>query len=253
MVLRLRPVLLGGLLALMGVWAVVSIARAAAAGRAADGVRGRPACSGVLSVVAVALYAYSAWRSVQLYRRRGGAVTFSMAVAFVLLAEAMIAVSLSRNWHASWWEWHVLLLAAFAAIALGARREYRRGGSLSAAFGGLYLEATLARVDRWYRVGGDVGRVRGCPRRVDRARARPTCGAEGASDEELALLSEAAREVRRLDAAFRPYLPSVVAEGIRRRRARMWPRWAARNVRSASCSPTSRASRRSARPAHRPR
>ena len=38
---------------------------------------------------------------------------------------------------------------------------------------------------------------------------------EGASDEELALLSEAAREVRRLDAAFRPYLPSVVTQGIR--------------------------------------
>jgi class 3 adenylate cyclase len=38
---------------------------------------------------------------------------------------------------------------------------------------------------------------------------------EGASDEEVALLSEAAREVRRLDAAFRPYLPSVVSQGIR--------------------------------------
>ena len=38
---------------------------------------------------------------------------------------------------------------------------------------------------------------------------------EGASEDELALLSGAAREVRRLDAAFRPYLPSVVTEGIR--------------------------------------
>ena len=31
----------------------------------------------------------------------------------------------------------------------GCRAEYRRSGSLSAAFGGLYLEATLARIDRW--------------------------------------------------------------------------------------------------------
>ncbi len=40
---------------------------------------------------------------------------------------------------------------------------------------------------------------------------------DGASDDELAVLVQAAHEVRRLDAAFRPYLPSVVAEGIRQR------------------------------------
>ncbi len=148
-VLRLRPVLLGGLLLLMAVWAVVSIARLPPLNGPPAAFEGTGVLS-LLSAVAVVLYAYAAWRSIQLYRRRGGAVTLSMAVACVLLAEAMIAVSLSRNWHASWWEWHVLLLAAFAAIALGARREYQRGRSLTAAFGGLYLEATLARVDRWF-------------------------------------------------------------------------------------------------------
>lgn len=212
-VLRLRPLLLGGLLVLMAAWAVVSIARLPPL----DGpptAREGAGLLNLLAVVAVALYAYSAWRSVQLYRHRGGALLLSMAVAFVLLAEAMIAVSLSRNWHVSWWEWHVLLLAAFAAIALGARREYRRGGSLSAAFGGLYLEATLARVDRWYATA--VTSVAAAD-----ARGESTEGVlselrrEGASVDELALLAEAAREVRRLDAAFRPYLPSVVAQGIR--------------------------------------
>ena len=34
-------------------------------------------------------------------------------VGFVLLAEAMVAVALSRNWKLSWWEWHVLMLLAF--------------------------------------------------------------------------------------------------------------------------------------------
>jgi class 3 adenylate cyclase len=212
-VLRLRPVLLGGLLALIGFWAVVSIGEL-------PPLDGPPAAFeatgllGVLCVIAVALYAYSAWRSVQLYRRRGDAVTLSMAVAFVLLAEAMIAVSLSRNWHASWWEWHVLLLAAFAAIALGARREYQRRRSLSAAFGGLYLEATLARVDRWY--ASAVTSVASADARGESTeRVLSDLRREGASDEEVALLSEAAREVRRLDAAFRPYLPSVVSQGIR--------------------------------------
>jgi adenylate cyclase len=215
LVLRLRPVLLGGLVALIAVWAVASIARLPPL----DGPP--PAREGaglldVLSIGAVVLYLYAAWRSVLLYRRRGGAVLLAMAVALVLLAEAMIAVALSRNWHLSWWEWHLLLLAAFAAIALGARREYRRGGSLSAAFGGLYLEATLARIDRWYaRAVAAVAEADARGESPDRVLA--DLRREGATDDELALLARAAHEVRRLDAAFRPYLPSVVAEGIRQR------------------------------------
>jgi adenylate cyclase len=212
-VLRLRPLLLGGLLALMAAWGVASIGRLPPLDGPPTAFEGTGALS-VLSAVAVALYAYSAWRSLQLYRRRRDAVTLSMAVALVLLAEAMIAVSLSRNWHASWWEWHVLLLAAFAAIALGARREYRRGRSLSAAFGGLYLEATLARVDRWFATA--VTSVASADVRGESTeRVLSDLRREGASDDELALLSETAREVRRLDAAFRPYLPSVVTQGIR--------------------------------------
>jgi len=212
-VLRVRPLMVGGLLTVMAIWAVLSIAEL-------PPLHGPPTqLEGVgllilLAVIAVALYAYSAWRAFQLYRRRGGAVLLSMTVAFVLLAEAMIAVSLSRNWHASWWEWHILLLAAFTAIALGARREYRRGRSLTAAFGGLYLDATLARLDRWFATA--VSSVASAE-----ARGGSTEGVlaelrrEGASTDQLALLAEAAREVQRLDAAFQPYLPSVVSEGIR--------------------------------------
>ena len=212
-VLRLRPLLLGGLLALMAVWAIVSLAQLPPLNGPPTALEGAGLVS-LLSVVGVVLFAYSAWRSVQLYRRRDGAVLLSMAVAFVLLAEAMIAVSLSRNWHASWWEWHLLLLAAFTAIALGARREYRRGRSLSAAFGGLYLDATLARVDRWFATA--VTSVASAEARGESTeRVLSGLRGEGASDDELALLAETARELRRLDAAFRPYLPSVVSQGIR--------------------------------------
>jgi adenylate cyclase len=34
-----------------------------------------------------------------------------------------VAVALGRNWQASWWEWHVLMLAAFGLIAVMAHRE----------------------------------------------------------------------------------------------------------------------------------
>ncbi len=37
-----------------------------------------------------------------------------LAAAFVLLAEAMVAVVFGRNWHATWWEWQLLMLIAFA-------------------------------------------------------------------------------------------------------------------------------------------
>ena len=35
----------------------------------------------------------------------------------------MVAVALGRNWQASWWEWHVLMLVAFVLIAVMAHRE----------------------------------------------------------------------------------------------------------------------------------
>src|SRR4029079_8238682 len=104
----------------------------------------------ILGIVAVALYAFAAWRTYRLYRQRGGQILLTSPGAIGLLAEAMIAVVVSRNWQLTWWEWHVLMLAAFLLIALGAREEYRRSVPLTGAFGGLYLEQTLARSDRWH-------------------------------------------------------------------------------------------------------
>jgi adenylate cyclase len=213
-VLRRRSILLGGLLAFMAVWALLSLARLPPL----DGPP--PPKEGIgpltaLTVVAVGLYAFAAWRYVQLYRSRGAVVALIVAVAFVLLAEAIVAIAVSRNWHFSWWEWHVLMLMAFASIALAARNEYRRSGSLSAAFGGLYLEATLAQVDRWH--AGAIAAVMTSEQRGDSTdRIAATLRGEGATSDEVALLVEAARELRRLDASFRPYLPAVVAQRIRR-------------------------------------
>src|SRR5215203_3878823 len=148
-VLRARSAMLIGLIALMLVWAVLSIARLPPLDGPPPPREGAGVLD-VLSVLAVGLYLFAAFRLFQLHRARGGTVVLGMAAALVLLAEALVAVLVGRNWHLSWWEWHLLLLAAFATIAFTARREYRRRGSLSGTFGGLYLEATLARVDRWY-------------------------------------------------------------------------------------------------------
>lgn len=213
-VLRWRTVMLGGLVAVMVAWALLSLASLPPLDGPPPTQEG-PGVLIALASVAVALYGFSAWRYVRLYRRRGGVLPLTVGVAFVLLAEAMIAVALSRNWHLSWWEWHILLLLAFAAIGLGARSEYRRSGTLTGAFGGLYLEATLARVDRWH--AGAIAAVAAATERGESPeRVLADLRREGATSNDVALLVQAAGELRRLDASFRPYLPSVVAQRVRR-------------------------------------
>ena len=166
----------------------------------------------VLAGVAVVAFAIAAWRYLVIHRNRGGILPLSIGAAFALLAEATFAVVLSRNWQMTWWEWHLLLLLAFAAIAFGVREAYGRSRSLTTAFGGLYSEATLARIDRWHADAiASVAAARGDSASgvLDHLRR------EGASAEEIALLTAAARELTRLDDLFRPYLPAVVGQQLR--------------------------------------
>jgi class 3 adenylate cyclase len=170
----------------------------------------------ILSIVAVGLYAFAAVQLTRQFRYRRDPILLAMAAALVLLAEALVAMVVSRNWHFSWWEWHLLLLAAFATIALAAQHAYQRRGSLAGAFGGLYLDATLASVERWYASAvASVAAAESSGSSTDLVLAQ--LRREGATEEELALLAQTAREVGRLDETFRPYLPSVVRERIRRR------------------------------------
>ena len=92
---------------------------------------------GLLALAGVALYGIAAFRYAELYRRRRRPLPLAVLVAFILLAEAMIAVAFARTWHAMWWEWHVLMAVAFGAILVAARLEYRREGSLTAVFAGI--------------------------------------------------------------------------------------------------------------------
>jgi adenylate cyclase len=209
----LRPLLLGFVLGLMLVWAVVSLASIPPL----NGPLPPTEAAGPLAVLAIAgvgLFGFAAFRSFRFYVERGGVLVLAVAVALALLGEAMLAIAVSRNWQLSWWLWHVLMLIAFLAIALGTRTEYRRSGSLTAAFGGLYLEATLARLDRWH--GRAIAAVAAAGDRPEASdRVLDELRREGASSDELALISEAADEVKRLDALFRPYLPSQIASSLR--------------------------------------
>jgi len=113
----------GILLALILVWAAWSLARIPPLDSTPAHERASVSIV-IVSAPAVALYLVSALRYLMMWRERRSSMLLTMAAAFVLLAEAMLAVSVSRSWHASWWEWHLLMLAAFGIIAYGAHRQW---------------------------------------------------------------------------------------------------------------------------------
>jgi adenylate cyclase len=213
LVLRRAAGLRAGLGALLVAWGVASLVGVPPLQTSAVPLEVGPPVR-LAAVLAVALYAFAAWHFVRLYVARRRPLLLAIVAALVLLAEAMVTVAFSRDWHLSWWEWHVLMAAAFGLVAVGARVEYRREGSLTGAFGGLYLSSTLDRLQRWHAdalsdlaaartSGGSTAHV------VDRLRL------DGATTEELALLEHASLELQRVDEVFSPYLPHQVAARAR--------------------------------------
>jgi len=136
--IRRAALLRGALIAVMVIWAAISLGSVpplddpTPAERAGGGLI-------ALAVLAVVPYSFAAWRYAVMALRTGAPLLLAVASAFTLLAEAMIAVALARSWHASWWEWHVLMLMAFGAIAYSARRE-----DGAERFSDLYLDETAA-------------------------------------------------------------------------------------------------------------
>lgn len=136
-----------------------------------------------------------------------------VAVAFVLLAEAMLAVVSGRSWHATWWEWHGLMAVAFGTILLAARTGYRHERSVTAAFGELYLERTLDRVEQ-----RDAEALRDLTTAIRRDDALSPVlerlRTKGFTADEVAVLERSARELSRVDALLRRYVGARLAERL---------------------------------------
>jgi len=120
-------------------WAVASLAQLPPLHQEATPPERADGILAAMAVPAVLLYGGSAARYLRLWRARPSLMLLSMTAAFVLLAEAMLAVVLARNWALSWWEWHLLLLAAFGLVAAGARAQWHEER-----FTDLYLDETTA-------------------------------------------------------------------------------------------------------------
>ena len=197
----------------LALWALVSLAELPPLDHAPE--TERVGWVVALLPLGILAYGYAAVRYLDLYRRRRQILPLAVAVAFVLLAEALVAVAFGRAWHVSWWEWHVLMAVAFGAIVMAARREYRRERSFPEAFGGLYTERTLERLDRRrgtalhelteaMRTGHDLGST------SERLRAA------GFSGQEIAVMERAAEELAEVDGLLHRYLGPRIAEQLHR-------------------------------------
>jgi adenylate cyclase len=137
-VLRWSRPLAAALAIVMAAWAALSLAEVGPlshllVGEQLDGWQISLAVAGVL------LYAAAAGGYFRLYRRRHAGFLLVVTLAFGLLAEAMLVIAWARNWRVSWWEWHLLMVGAFSAIAASARAEWHEER-----FSPLYLDETLA-------------------------------------------------------------------------------------------------------------
>ena len=200
-----------GLFVLIAAWAIASFGKLEVLHHAPG--EEAPPILRLLAPVSVGLYAFAAARYLTLYRERRRTLPLAVAVAFVLLAEAMIAVAFGRSWHATWWEWHVLMAIAFGSILFAAKAEYRRERSVAGTFGGLYLERTLERVDR--RDSEVLGELVVAMRDDEPlAPVLERLRVQGYGADEIAMLERSARELSRVDALFRRYVGPRLADRL---------------------------------------
>ena len=123
---RRRTLLRAFVLAAMGGWLVWTVLNLPPL-RAPDSEAARGSFLAVMAIVGTLVYAVSAVRYWLLFREERQLLPVAVIACFLLLSEAMIGVAVTgeRTWHASWWEWHGLIVIAYLIIGLAARREWR--------------------------------------------------------------------------------------------------------------------------------
>jgi len=139
--MRQRGKLRGAVLITMAVWFLWTLANLPPlSGPYSEAATGRTLAA--LAVLGTVIYAVSAYRYWRLFRHAPTLLSTAVIACFLLLAEAMIGVAITgeRKWHASWWEWHFLIVLAYLIIGFAARREWR-----DERFRDLYLPTTRER------------------------------------------------------------------------------------------------------------
>jgi class 3 adenylate cyclase len=136
--IRNRGYMRASILFAMAAWFVWTVADLPPLG-GPDSEAARGSILAVLASVGAGVYTVGAVRYWRLFRESRKLLLGAVTACFVLLAEAMVGVALTgeRAWHASWWEWHGLVVSAYLTIGFAARREWR-----DERFRDLYLPTT---------------------------------------------------------------------------------------------------------------
>lgn len=89
-------------------------------------------------------------RYVRLYRLSRTPLAAAFLASAILLAQTQTSMVIAPTWHASWWEYHLLMLVSFGAASFGLARQYAQNGSLQHAVGGLLLRDAIDQLQRGY-------------------------------------------------------------------------------------------------------
>jgi class 3 adenylate cyclase len=141
-VIRRRTLLRVAVPVAMGAWFVLTVASMPPLKGESDEAASGGGALAAIAITGTMLYAVGAVRYRHLYRHRWTMLPAAVIACFLLLAEALIGVAVTgeRKWHASWWEWHGLIITAYLVIGLAVRREWR-----DERFRHLYLPSTRER------------------------------------------------------------------------------------------------------------
>jgi len=139
--IRRRRLLRGSVIIAMGIWLGWTLLRVPPL-RGPNDEAATDTLVAAIAVVGTLAYLVSTVRYWRLYRHRWNLLPAAVIACFALLAEAMIGVAVTgeRKWHASWWEWHGLIITAYVIIGIAVRREWR-----DERFRHLYLPSTRER------------------------------------------------------------------------------------------------------------
>jgi class 3 adenylate cyclase len=126
-----------GALAVWSIWALAKLPPLAGASAEAGGTTLR-----TLAGLGALVYAISAIRYLTVFRRTMTLLPATIIGCLTLLGEALVGSAIvgERTWHASWWEWHALIVTAYLIVLYAARRQWREER-----FHELYLPSTRKR------------------------------------------------------------------------------------------------------------
>jgi len=139
-VIRRRAALRLAVIAALAAWSLWSLAELPPLG--APSMEAGGTTLRAFAALGALIYAISAVRYLTVYRRHVTLLPASVVACCLLLAEALVGSALvgERTWHASWWEWHVLIVTAYVVVLYAAQQHWH-----DERFHELYLPSTRER------------------------------------------------------------------------------------------------------------